>query len=244
MTMTLGALIAQSGALWRSERALLVPLAGVFFFLPMLGTILLLAASGFPGDAQPEQMRAALEAFYAANIVPLLLVNLALDFGAFAVLNLFLQGGGRTLGEVLVIAVRRFLPFLVLGFFTGLLFAVGLSLFVLPGVFIFLRTWLAGAAYAAVPEAGMLAALRSGWRQTAGLGWVTLLAAAALVMLAALLAIFVSTLPLGLASRLAGASVVTTISYVVAAAVGGAAWLALAILRVAAYRLTAPSSGT
>ncbi|WP_448663575.1 hypothetical protein ACG3SL_02565 [Sphingomonas sp. CJ20] len=244
MKMTLGRLIAETGALWRSERALLVPLAGVFFFLPMLGTILLLASSGFPGEVQPEQLRAALETFYTANLVPILLVNLALDFGTFAVLNLFLQGGGRTLGEVLGIALRRFLPFLVLGFFTGLLFGIGLSLFVLPGVFLFLRTWLAGPAYAAVPEAGMLAALRSGWRQTAGLGWITLLAAASLIMLAALLAIFVSTLPLGLAAKLAGAGVVTTVSYVVAALIGGVAWLALAILRVAAYRLSAPSNGT
>jgi hypothetical protein len=49
-------------------------------------------------------------AFYWANLLPILLANLAIDFGTFAVLNLYLQGGGRTLGEVLVLTLRRLLP--------------------------------------------------------------------------------------------------------------------------------------
>lgn len=243
MRLSLISLFTAAAALWRGERELLLALGGAFFALPMLGITLLLAASGFPGEITPEQAGAAMEAFYAAHLVPLLAANAVIDFGTFAVLNLFLQGGGRTLGQVLVTSVRRFLPFLLLSYLASMVVGVGLSLLVLPGMFLFARSWLIGPAYAAAPKAGVLAALRSGVRQSAGFNWIIILAAAFLVALAALLAILVATMVVALLGSVVGAATVSAIGYLLIALIGGLAWTFLAVLRVAAYRASRPSTG-
>lgn len=244
MTLGLAGVLADARTLWRGERELLLPIAGVFFVLPMLGMVLLLADAGF-ADVAPEKLREAVMAFYVANLAPILLANIAIDFGTFAVLNLYLQGGGRTLGEVLVLSLRRFLPFLAIDIIAALLFSFGSSLFLLPGLFAFGRTWLAGPAYAAAPERGPLDAFRQGWRRSAGFNWIVLLAAAGATFVGVILLMALSTAILaGLAALISDARIVTTISYVLTAMIGGFAWSVLALLRVAAYRRSEPSTGT
>jgi len=244
MTLGLAGVLADARALWRSERELLLPIAGMFFAVPMLAIILLLAGSGFD-DIAPEKLREAVMAFYVANLVPILLANLAIDFGTFAVFNLYLQGGGRTLGEVLLLALRRFPPFLVIDIVAALLFSFGSSLFLLPGLFAFGRTWLAGPAYAAVPERGMLDAFRQGWRRSAGFGWIVLLAVAGLTLLGAMLVVVLSTaLTAVVAGVIQDGRAHAAVGYVLTALIGGVAWSVLAVLRVAAYRRTEPRQGT
>jgi hypothetical protein len=244
MSLGLAGVLADARTLWRSERELLLPIAGMFFVVPMLGIVLLLAGSGFPGDVAPEKLREAIMAFYVANLLPILLANVAMDFGTFAVLNLYLQGGGRTLGEVLLLAVRRFLPYLGIDIIGALLFSFGSSLFLLPGLFAFGRTWLAGPAFAAAPERGPVDAFRQGWRRSAGFGWITLLAAAGLTLFGAMVLVVLSTGMLGgLAVLIGDARIVAVIGYVVTALIGGFAWTVLALLRVAAYRRSAPRQG-
>ncbi|NIJ19605.1 hypothetical protein FHS95_001274 [Sphingomonas naasensis] len=243
MTIRLAGVLADARKLWRGERELLLAIGGVFFVLPMLGIVLLLASAGF-ADVAPEKLREAVMAFYAANLAPILLANVAIDFGTFAVLNLYLQGGGRTLGEVLLLALRRFLPFLAIDVIAALLFSIGSSLFLLPGLFAFGRTWLAGPAYAAAPERGVLDAFRQGWQRSAGFGWVVLLAAAGLVFVAALLLMLLSTaLTAIVVALVADGRAHAAVSYVLTALIGGLAWTVLALLRVAAYRGSEPRQG-
>jgi hypothetical protein len=243
MTRGLAGVIADARALWRSERELLLPIAGMFFVVPMLGIVLLLAGSGF-ADVPPEKLREAVMAFYVANLLPILLANLAIDFGTFAVLNLYLQGGGRTLGEVLLLTLRRFLPFLVIDITAALLFSFGSSLFLLPGLFAFARTWLAGPAFAAAPERGLLEAFRQGWRRSGGFVWIVLLALAGLTLLGAMMLVVVATGLLGGIAALIGDERVGLVTgYVVAALIGGLAWSVMGVLRVAAYRRSEPRQG-
>jgi hypothetical protein len=244
MRLGIGDMMRDALALWRRERELLLPLAGVFLFLPMLAIVLLLAGSGLM-DTPPERVREAVQAFYAANVFAILAANLGVQFGTCAVLNLFLRGDGRTLGQVLGAAALRFLPFVVLDLMPGLLLSLGLSLLVVPGLFGFARTWLAAPAYVAQPQAGLLAAVRDGWRRSAGFSWVTLLAASALVLGFAALLVVVASVMLGLVESATGANVVlTTVAYLVTALIGAFAWTALALLRVSAYRLAEPRQGT
>lgn len=244
MTLSLAGVFADARMLWRRERELLLPIAGAFFVVPMLGIVLLLAGSGFADNIAPEKLREAVMAFYTANLLPILLANLAIDIGTFAVLNLYLQGGGRTLGEVLGLTMRRLLPWLVIDITAALLFSFGSSLFLLPGLFAFGRTWLAGPAFAAAPERGLVEAFKQGWRRSAGFGWIVLLAVAGLVLLGAMMLIVVSTGLLGALGALMGdEQIVTTIGYVFTALIGGFAWSALGVLRVAAYLRTEPKQG-
>jgi hypothetical protein len=245
MTPSFARVFADARALWRSERELLVRLAGVFFFLPLLGIVLLLAAGDFGRDLAPEQFSEALFAFHAANFLPMLLASAALDFGTFAVLNLFLQGGGRTLGGVLGVTLRRFLLYLAISIAANALFTIGFSLLVLPGLFVFARTWLAGPAYAAAPERGPFAAFAEGWRRSAGWTWLVILGAATAVLVPALFAaMIVGGLLAGLGVIAGITQVATVAAHLTAAAFGALAWTWLAVLRVAFYRATDASSGT
>lgn len=244
MTVRFAAAFAEAGRLWRAERSLLLPLAGVFYFVPMLGLVLLVSGTDFPLDGDPEQVRAAVMAFYQAHLLPILLVNLLIDFGSFAVMNLFLQGGGRTLGEVLALALRRFPIFVVIDLLASTAFALGFSLFILPGAFLFARSWLVGPAYAAAPDQGLAGVFRQGWTRSGGLNWLIILLAAAVTMLAGFFAVAVAGQLLGAIAAGSGAGVVLAIvAQGLTAAIGAATWTALSLLRVAFYRLSAPIQG-
>ena len=243
MTLGLAGVLADARALWRSERELLMPIAGMFFVVPMLGIALLLNGENL-AQAEPEKLYEAVLAFQAANWLPLLLANLMIEVGTFAVMNLYLQGNGRTLGEVLQVTLRHLLPYLTIWFLTTLLFSLGSSLFLLPGLFAFGRTWLAGPAFAAAPERGVIEAFRQGWRRSAGFGWIILLAAAGLTFLGAMLLVLVSSRVIGgLAALIGNVEVGVGIGYVLTALIGGLAWSALALLRIAAYRRSEPRQG-
>jgi hypothetical protein len=240
MRLHIAGVFADAGALWRSERDLLLRVAGLFYVVPMLGFVLLLVVSGLPEAGPPEKMQEALNRFYGNNLLAIFVVTAVMNFGTFAILNLYLQGGGRTLGEVLMIALRRFVPFLVIDFLASLAFTLGLWL-VLPGLFAFARTWLAAPAFAARPEQGVLEAFRQGWRRSGGFVWLTLLGVAAATMLATLGAVVVTSVALGSLNAMAGGNqVISAIAYVAIALVGGLAWTAFSVLRIAAYRLTEP----
>ena len=243
MRLSFAGAFADAAGLWRSERDLLTRLAAVFFFVPILGLVLLLSRIELPADATADQLRALVTAFYEANLLAILLVNLTINFGTFAVLMLFLHSG-RTLGQVLLLALQRFLPFLAIDMAAGLLFYAGMSLLVLPGLFAFGRTWLMAPAYAAAPERGLGEAVRQGWQRSGGLVWIVIAGAATLTMVAAIVAILVSSTVLGMVSAMAGgATPVAIAGYLVIALIGALLWTALAVLRVAFYRLSAPRQG-
>ncbi|UZK66031.1 hypothetical protein [Sphingomonas sp. M1-B02] len=244
MSFSFAGVFADAAALWRGERDLLLRVAGVFFLLPILGVVLLLSMLELPDDATADQLRAAVAAFYQANLGAVLLANLTINFGSFAVLNLFLQGGGRTLGEVLKSTLRRFLPFLAIDVVAGLLFALGASLFLLPGLFALSRTWLAAPAFAADPGKGVIDAFRQGWRRSGGFGWIVIAGAASLTLVAALLAILIAGTVLGVVSGLVGGGEpIMIVANLVTASIGALAWTALAVMRVSFYRLSEPKQG-
>ncbi|MDQ0251670.1 hypothetical protein J2W22_003758 [Sphingomonas kyeonggiensis] len=245
MSLTSRGIFLDAVTLWRAERSLLVPVAGLFFVAPMLGAALLLGGLDLPATEDPEKLRAAFMAFYTAHLLPILAINLVIDFGCFAIFNLYLQGGGRTLGEVLLLALRRFPAFFVLNLIAGLLFSFGLSLFVIPGLFVLARTWLAGPALAADPGAGVLGAFREGWRRSGGVTGFALIGLASMVFFLAFGLVILTGGILGTIAGLAGgAQAVTIVSYLATALFGGAAWTGLALIRIAAYRLGgAPKQG-
>lgn len=248
MTLRFPALFADAGALWHAERTLLLPLAGMFFLVPMLGIILLIAASAPPLDVPADQAAAALQEFYQrfgqTNIVPLALANAGIDFGIFAILNLYLQGEGRTLGGVLLHTRRSLFPFLVLELLVGFAFSLGISLFIVPGLFVFARTWLAAPALAANPKAGLTGALREGWVRSRGSAGFILLAVAAVVFVGGLGVMAIGSVVVGLVAGLfGGGGVAETLSFLLISMVGAGIWTGLTLLRLAAYRATGTRQG-
>lgn len=246
MTLRLADLFADAQQLWQRERALVLPVAGMFFLVPLLGVVLLMAphVAQLQDLADPAALRSFYDRFVQANLVPLALAYFTFDFGMFALLSLFLQGNGRTLGQVLALALRRLFPFLILELAVSLAVQLGLSLFLVPGVFLFARTWLAAPAYAARPEAGLIQAFRQGWVRSGGVTWLLLLLVVVMVFVIGIVAIGVASIFTGLIAGAAGGGIVPELfGYLVLAVVGALIWAALVVLRVAAYRATEPRQG-
>jgi len=245
MTLSFSGVFADAGTMWRSHREMLSAIAGVFFLLPILGVLLLLAQSGMPSDPDPAKLNEAVRAFYSANLGWMLLANLFIDFGTFAIFTLFLHPGDRTLGDVLIATLRQLFPFVAIDLVAGILFGLGMSLFILPGLFFFGRTLLAAPALAAAPEQGVVAALRQGWQRSAAFNWVVLLGMAAATIVTAVFVILFGSVLLGIVGRAIGDSrPLEAAAYFLIAGIGAMAWLMLALIRVAAYRRTGTKQGT
>ncbi|RYY25704.1 MAG: hypothetical protein EOP62_12660 [Sphingomonadales bacterium] len=244
MRLSLSGVFADAGAMWRNHRDILGAITGVFFVVPILGILFLMAQGGLPTDPDPVKLNEAVQKFYSDNLLSFLLANLMIDFGTFAVLILFLQPGNRTLGETLMLALRWLLPFIVIDVIAAILFGVGASLFLLPGLFAFGRTWLAAPALAANPEQGMLGAFREGWQRSNGLRWLLLIGASAATILIAIFVILLGSILLGMVASAAGDNQLFEMTgYVLIAIIGGIAWVTTALIRVSAYRRTEPRQG-
>ncbi len=246
MTLRLAGLFADAKTLWQRERALVLPVSGLFFLLPSLG-MLLLMVQGAP-DLESLSDQAVLLAFYQkfveANVVPIALAYLAVDYGILALFSLYLRGQGQTLGQVMKAALRRLFPFLVLEVAVSIGFQLGFSLFIAPGLFVFARTWLAAPAYAARPEAGLIEAFKQGWVRSSGVTGLLFLLVAAMVFSGGIGAMAVASIFTGLIATAAGGGVVPEfLGYLLLSVIGAGVWTALVILRVAAYSATEPSRG-
>lgn len=244
MRLSLSGVFADARAMWRDHRDILGAIAGVFFVVPILGILFLMAQGGLPADPDPVKLNEAVRKFYSDNLLSFLLANLMIDFGTFALFVLFLQPGERTLGETLAITLRRLVPFIAIDLIAAILFGIGMSLFVLPGLFAFGRTWLAVPALAANPEQGLAGAFRQGWQRSDGLRWLALIGAATVTVMAAVFAILLGSVLLGLLGAAVGDNIALEMAgYVLIAIIGGIAWVTMGLIRVAAYRRTDPSTG-
>ncbi|MFL9840972.1 hypothetical protein ABS767_08370 [Sphingomonas sp. ST-64] len=235
MTLSLGGALSDAAILWRTDRDALLRLAGVFVFLPILAIGYLATGIEVTEGATPEQLREGINAFYAANLVAIVAISVALEFGTLSILNLYFQRG-TTVRETLHASALRLLPWVLLGLANGAIMQLGFALFVLPGVYVFGRTWMMGAAYVAEPERGLFGAIERGFRLSSGNGWrIALLGFGVAILLAApVLALVVGA---NILTTAAGGSVlIQGVLLVPVAAAAAAAYSFFTLVRIAAYR--------
>lgn len=233
--LSLRGALADAVTLWRTDRDLMLRVAGVFLLVPMLAIGLLATTIDIPANATPEQVQDLVSGFYRANLALLIVLSLALEFGTLVLLHLYLQRG-RSVGEALRDSGLRMLPWVLLALANGAVFQLGFALFVLPGLYVYGRTWLMGPAYVAEPERGLLGAVGRGFGLSSGNGWrLALLAfAVAVVLVCAILALVIVS---GMLAALAGGSaLVQGVLLVPVAAAGGAGYAFFTLVRIAAYR--------
>lgn len=240
MKLSLGSALADAAALWRAERDLIVRIAGVFYLLPILALALLASGISLPEQATQDQIREVVREFYGTNFVWLLLISIALEFGSLALLKLFLQRA-ETVGDLLRTAAVRLLPFVLLGFANGAVMQVGFTLFILPGIYVFGRTWMMGAAYAAEPERGLLRAVERGFRLSIGNGWrIAFLGFGVAVIAGAGALVLLILAQVGIAA--AGGTEWAQMLFIFPVVAATAAHTAFTLVRIAAYRRLAGSS--
>ena len=157
--------------LLRANAAIVVALAGVFLFLPVLVIAHFLPVP--TSDDFRELMRYYQE-YFAANLHWLLIARLIAMIGEISLLLLFLDARGRSVGT-LIGAALLLLPFyFVASLLTGIMVGFGFVLLIIPGLYLIGRVALVGSHVAAAGERNPIAAITRSFELTRGNGWAVL----------------------------------------------------------------------
>jgi hypothetical protein len=233
--------LVDAWALFRSERSLLLPIAGLFLFVPQLAQLLLLPeVPEIPLDRSPQNLATWFEGSYSAWATIagpwILLGYLLVLFGSATILALFLDAGRLDVASALRRALGLTPRYLLASILIGIPVGIGSWLLVLPGIYLLGRLMLTGPAVMATPSVGAVRAAATSWRLTRRAQMATT-ALAALTMLAAMIA----PLPfLSLASSMRAAGAVNPVALAMleigAAAAITASVLALLLVEIAVWR--------
>jgi hypothetical protein len=145
----------QASAAVSANRAVLVPMAGVFFMLPRLLLSLMMPEPPVNNGASTEEMMAQMQQFYAGLLpyaIPMMLFQAA---GTLGILTLFADRSRPTVGEAIKLGARGVFPYLLSQILFG--FAATLALGVVLGALNALKT--PSTLIAAVAGVGLIALL-------------------------------------------------------------------------------------
>jgi hypothetical protein len=189
MKLTLASVFTGAATLWREDNKLLLRLAGVLFFLPVLASYLFLPEQPLVKDVDPKIAADQLIAWWSAVSGWVLLQSVVQAVGSVAVLMMLLDRRRPTAGAAIAGAVGLLPAILIAWLATTLLTSFALLLLILPVFYATGRTFLVLPVLAAEHRSG-IDAVREGIGRTRGHGWL-LGAAACLPGLAAMLTVSV-----------------------------------------------------
>lgn len=235
--MNLARVFADAARLWRDDRDLWLRMAGFFFFVPMFAVTLFYTPVPLNLPADKVDLNALaqrwLEAFYANAwwTVPLTAWQL---YGAAVVLVLVLDPARPPLAAAIRRALR-ILPGLALVYVGAtVLTGFGLSLFVVPGLYLAGRMLLSQPILVAEPRLGPLGALVASVQRSHRRGWLLFFVPASVTLVQ-----FMALSMVGTLGALAGEASSAAVHFVFGAfeaTVVAASMLAQALLQAAAYR--------
>ena len=253
MTFTPFRVLRAARALWTRDRAVLLPLTGLFLFVPQWAILLLVPevpamVEAADAEAAMTAWSAAISSWFAANALFYLVAGLLSQFGTLAVATLYLGSGAGSAGTAMARAAAVFgryllalmlvwIPLVLAG--SVLLSAGGFGLVAAVGPLLYLLAlallMLVGPAIAA-GESGAMRAVTRVWAITRG-HRLQLVALAAILAIAAQV---VAAVLLGIAHSLrAGGMENPVATALLDAGAAGASWassVGLALSGVVAYR--------
>lgn len=220
-------------AMLKGQREILLTVAGFFILLPSL---LLESLRPFAGSGSSETWMRELAAWTEANFVWILLVALLAALGRLTILILLLWPDRPTVGEALGAAARMLIPFAAMDLLIGFMLLGGFMLFILPGFYIFGRTFLAEAAFVARRARGPIAGLTAGFEASRGNGWRLFAAIAIIYIGGTILTAAVSSVVGVLAALTGGSDLDRVLSALVESAGGAGISLVLLLVAISAWR--------
>ncbi len=238
----MGHLIADAQRMWRAERPLLLPIAGLFYFLPTLALLLLLPQPAEITDPGTDAASQALIAYTLDNAGSILSANLANLFGAAVVLLLFLGRPQLTASDALRRALTLLPIFLiaVISVWAGVF--VGGLMFVLPGLYLVGRSFLVTAVIASEGAQSPVQAISRSFALTKGRGWLFFSLVAAVFLTGQVGVMIAGSIDRAMIASGMASPVTVFLFNASAALASTAASLATLLLEVAAYRRLAGSS--
>jgi hypothetical protein len=232
--LNLASLFVEAGASWRRERTLLLPVAGLFYFLPALALLLLLPQGPAARGASDEAALDALLAYAREHAGAILAANLVQLVGAAVILILFLAPGRLSLAEALRTALLRLPSFAAAALLTWAALMAG-ALLILPALYLIGRFFLMGAAIAGEGRGPVAAILRS-VELTQRRGWACFVAAALPFFGGQVVVSIAGGIDGGLIAAGADSAVLHLFLNIVAAAGATAAWVVALLVKIALYR--------
>lgn len=193
-----GSLWAATAGIVRREQALLVPVAGLFLFLPQI------LVNRILGDATPDQLLHGNLLLLVPILAGLVVMTLV---GQAAVVALALGGAdgrGLSVRDALGTAIALLPAALALTLIQGLVVFAGTLLLIVPGLYAMARLVVALPALIGGGSSDALAALRQSWRLTEGHGFRIL--GMLLLLIAGFLVLTVAIGGLGHAAGVVGAA--------------------------------------
>jgi hypothetical protein len=155
-------------ALLKGQTEIVLTVSGFFLLLPplLLNTLHPFVPSGASATWVSE-----VTAWTEANFFWILLVALLASLGRLTLLVLLLEPARPTVGEALRAGARLLPVFAVMDVLIGFMWLGGLLLFVIPGLYLVGRTFLAEAAFVARRVHGPVGAITAGLEVTRRNGW-------------------------------------------------------------------------
>lgn len=168
MRISYSAIWEDTVRLIRGHASLAAALAGVFLFLPalLIGHFL-----PMPQTGDPNELFRLLGEHFAANFHWMMLSAILSMAGTLAILFLIFRGGGTSVGAAIAAGFALLLPYFLAVVLTGVPIAVGLTLFVVPGLYLMGRFLPLGPVMVAEGERNPISAIGRTWRLTKGHGW-------------------------------------------------------------------------
>lgn len=155
------------GLIMRNREAVL-PVAGVFLFLPSTLFAYFVGAPEFGENPTFDEMVAVFTQFMSENSVSFLASNLVISFGSLAVASILVGGGGSLVGQRMTLALKLFPFFLLANILSSVAITLGLFLFIVPGILIAVRLSILPAVVVGDEIRDPIAALQRSWTLTRG----------------------------------------------------------------------------
>lgn len=156
-------------ALTRAHAEIVLVVAGVFVLLPAL--VLGLYFQPVPIKTVNAEALRAINAYFAANWLPLVLGSVAARMGEATILAVLLNTRKETVGQSVGLALKLLFPFVVLTLIVNFAVFAGLIVLLLPGIYLMGRLAVSGPAMVAEREGNPLNAIARSLALTRGNGW-------------------------------------------------------------------------
>lgn len=215
------------------QREILLTITAFFIMLPslLLNTLRPFIATGSRDTLLRELMN-----WTEANFMWIVLAAMLAALGRLAILILLLGPGRPTVGEALSAGGRLLILFVFMDVLIGFIWLGGFLLFVIPGLYLVGRTFLAEPAFVAGQMRNPMAAIAHGFEMSRGNGWRLVVMIAVIYLAGTILTAAVGSVAGVIGALVGAAGLDRFLNAGVEALFGAAMSLILALVGVAAWR--------
>lgn len=232
----------QTVAMVKSNREILITIAGLFFFVPSLLWSLMLGPP--PTPEQGADINTIVQQFsdYLSPGAPwIFLAAICSIIGSLAIWRMLLARGGTSVGAALGVTLALLISYLAASLVVGLVTFFGFLAFIIPGLYLTARFSLTGPYMTATETKNPIDAISASWNITASSGWWILLFIFIVAIVGAIIVTIIETVFGGLFALTLPEGLANTLNKVVEALSGAALSTVMVVSYAAIYLQLRPT---